>query len=196
MLLRRTGELFVGPKGNIMKLINIIRCDYSVYQEHFDLIKVSKSRKLFELAFRSTFVVVLLFRATSSKMVIVRMLSVPLYKIARIISGIQIKRGTDIGPGLLIPHYGTIVINRRSKIGKKCIIMHNVTLAAKGRSDDMNVPIIGDAVYVGAGAILLGGVMVGNNSTIGAGTVITKDIKEGSVVVGNPARELKPNKVN
>ena len=122
----------------------------------------------------------------------IRFFSLPLYKLARIFSSIQIKRGTIIGEGLFLPHYGTIVINRRSKIGKNVVVMHNVTLGAKGRSKDMNVPQVGDNVYIGAGATLLGGISIGDNCTIGAGSVVTKNVKEGTIVVGNPAKEIQP----
>ena len=171
--------------------LSTIKRDFEVYQEHYDIKNVCYLRKMFVLITRTTFMTITFFRAASSKNKIICFLALPFYKIARIISGIQIKRGTIIGEGLFIPHYGTIVVNSRSKIGKNCIIMHNVTLGAKGRGNDLNVPVVGDNVYIGTGAILLGGISIGNNCVVGAGSVVTKDIKEGTTVAGNPAKEIR-----
>ena len=69
--------------------------------------------------------------------------------------------------------------------------MHNVTIGAKGPSSDQNVPTIGDNVYIGAAATLLGDIDVGNNSVIGAGSVVTKSVGEGMIVAGNPAQNIQ-----
>jgi serine O-acetyltransferase len=67
-------------------------------------------------------------------------------------------------------------------IGENCVIMHQVTIGSKTDGDD--APSIGDSVFVGSGAKILGSVIVGSNSTIGANAVITKNVPSGSTVVG------------
>lgn len=169
----------------------MIKRDYMVYVSHLDLADKSWLVKVVFLVFRSTFFFLMLFRMTSSSNVIARLCSIPIYKVARILSGIHIRRGTIIGPGLLIPHCGNIVINNKAIVGKNCVILHNVTIAAKGRSNDDGVPVVGDNVYIGVGAVLLGTIQVGNNSVIGACSVVTRDVEADSVVAGNPARVIR-----
>ena len=168
------------------------RDDYGAYCAHLDISGKNFVAKWCHLAFRSTFVVVLLFRLSNSRIIPIKVASVVAYKCARIISGIQIPRGTDIGGGLLIPHYGCLVVNRNAKIGNRCVLLHNVTIGAKGRGDDSGVPEIGSNVYVGAGASILGTVRVGDGAVIGANCVVVKDIPASMVAVGNPAKVTAP----
>ena len=81
-----------------------------------------------------------------------------------------------------------IVIHQRCIIGSNVHISHQVTLGGKG---DRGVPIIGDNVYIGAGAKILGGVKIGNNTKIGANTVVLIDVPDGATAVGIPARIVK-----
>lgn len=81
-----------------------------------------------------------------------------------------------------------VVIHKRAKIGEKCIISQCVTIG--GRSNK-GVPIIGDSVYIGAGAKVLGGIKVGSNSIIGANAVVISDVEENTVVAGVPAKVIK-----
>lgn len=74
-------------------------------------------------------------------------------------------------------------------IGKNVTILHNVTL---GRKND-SFPIIFDNVYIGPGACVLGGIKIGKNSVIGANAVVTKDVPENAVVVGNPSKIVSYN---
>ena len=89
--------------------------------------------------------------------------------------------------------YGGIalVIHSRAIIGKNCIVGQCVTIG--GRSRHYDVPKIGDNVYIGAGAKILGPITVGNNSVIGAGAVVLKDVPENSIIVGIPAKVIKTN---
>lgn len=99
---------------------------------------------------------------------------------------------TEIGEGTILAYGGLgIVIHERCKIGKNCVIAQNVTLG--GTSHKYNVPVIGDNVYVGAGAVILGEVTVGNNVVIGANSVVTKDVPDNCVVAGAPAKIIKEN---
>ena len=75
-----------------------------------------------------------------------------------------------------------IVIAGNAIIGQNCTIYHNVTIGVTSKKDE--APIIGNSVFIGAGAKILGNVHVGNNAKIGANAVVTKDVQEGATVVG------------
>lgn len=90
--------------------------------------------------------------------------------------------------GLKIYHYGSIIINPKTRIGKNCTIHGNCCLGSKGGLPD-DAPTIGDNVDIGQGAQVLGGIVIADGVRIGAGAIVTKSILEkGVVVVGVPAR--------
>lgn len=103
-----------------------------------------------------------------------------------------IKLGFDIpintcGPGLCIRHWGNIVVNPQSRIGKNCILQQGVVIGRGNHADE--VPIIGDNVYIGPGAKLYGRIRIGDNNAIGANAVVNKTFGEtGIVIAGIPAK--------
>lgn len=98
--------------------------------------------------------------------------------------GISISPSTDIGVGFYIGHYGGIVISSKAKIGDNCVIM-------QGKSK--GVPTIGNNVYIGAGAKIIGGITIGDNAAIGANAVVTKDVPVNGVASGIPAEVVSMN---
>ena len=92
--------------------------------------------------------------------------------------------------GLLLPHLGFIRVNSFVKIGKNCTILPMV-LFGKKSPGLQGTRIVGDNRYVSTGATILGPVTIGNNVTIGAGAVVTKDVPDNAVVVGGPAKIIK-----
>lgn len=104
--------------------------------------------------------------------------------------GISIPYTTRIGSGLYIGHFGGIVVNPNSVIGKNCNISHGVTLGQANRGARKGYPVIGNNVYIGPGAKIIGNVRVGNNVAIGANCVVTKDIPDNAVVVGVPGEVI------
>lgn len=111
--------------------------------------------------------------------VIIRMLS---YRY-----GFQIPYQTKIGPGLFIGHFGTIVISVHAKIGKNCNIAHNITIgAARGKKE--GAPNIGDEVWIGTGAVLVGNISIGNNVLIAPNSYVNFDVPAHSLVIGNPGK--------
>lgn len=103
-------------------------------------------------------------------------------------TGIQINPGATIGPGLYIPHYGGIVLNPETVIGSNCYLSHNVLIGRVHAGKREGVPTIGDDVFIGTGAALLGNIKVGSNAAIGINSVVIDDVQEGVLVGGAPAR--------
>jgi serine O-acetyltransferase len=110
-----------------------------------------------------------------------------LYRINALVGQAVIGRGAELGPGLVIFHSTGIVINTSVKAGKNLVLQHGVTLGeARGRS-----PVLGDDVFVGAGAKVIGPVRVGDDVRIGANAVVTRDLPDGATAVGVPARVVR-----
>jgi serine O-acetyltransferase len=112
-------------------------------------------------------------------------------------AGLDLSSSAEIGPGLLILHGWGIVVSKGAKIGANVTLANGVvigrkdTITSDGR--ETSFPVIGDDVFIGAHAIVIGGVTVGDGAIIGPGSVVTKDVPPRSVVVGNPARILREN---
>lgn len=102
--------------------------------------------------------------------------------------GISIPVPTRVGPGLFIGHFGGIVVNERAIIGRNCNLSHGVTIGQMNRGKRKGVPTIGDSVFIGPGAMILGKVTVGSSVAVGANSVVVNDIPTGGVAIGAPAR--------
>lgn len=106
--------------------------------------------------------------------------------------GIDIPVKTKIGRRTVIFHGFGIVINESAIVGDDCIIRHGVTIGNKLTSQgESGSPRIGNMVQLGAGAIILGDIAIGDGAIVGAGAVVTKSVGPGLVVVGNPSRVLE-----
>ena len=103
------------------------------------------------------------------------------------ISTIEIVHGATIGEGTVFVHGTGIVIGPGTKIGSDCRIFHNVTL---GSRDGVGYPAVGNGVTIYPGAVVLGGIQVGDNATIGANSVVLHDVAAGATVAGAPARPV------
>lgn len=102
--------------------------------------------------------------------------------------GFQI--GGKIGKGFYIGHFRTIVVNPDAKIGNNCNIAHNVTIGVTRRGDREGVPTIGNEVWIGAGAIIVGKIVIGNNVLIAPGAYVNFDVPDNSIVMGNPGKVI------
>ncbi len=109
--------------------------------------------------------------------------------IGRMFTGIEIHPGATIGKNLFIDHGTGVVIGETAVIGDECRLYHNVTLGGKGgHVEGRRHPLLGNHVTVGAGAQVIGPVTLGDNATVGANSLVTKDVPEGMAAIGNPAR--------
>lgn len=102
---------------------------------------------------------------------------------------IQISRHTKIGYGLYISHGGPVVVNPTTIIGNNCNLSQFVTVG----SNEAKAAVIGDNVYIGPNCCIVEDVEIGNNVTIGAGSVVTKNLPENSTCAGNYAKVLNFN---
>ena len=98
-----------------------------------------------------------------------------------------IGRGAEFGPGLVFIHSTGIVINGQVRGGANIYFEHQVTIGAERRQ----VPVIGDNVFIGAGAKILGAVRIGEGARIGANAVVVHDVPAHTTVVGIPARVIR-----
>jgi serine O-acetyltransferase len=110
-----------------------------------------------------------------------------LQKLMEIITGICLPRDAEIGGGLYLPSFGAVILGRGS-IGENCTIEQNVTLGIAGRGADRGRPTIGNRVFIGAGAMIVGKVTVGDDAYIFPGSVVTRSVPPRAVVMGYPAR--------
>ena len=112
-------------------------------------------------------------------------------QIMRILTQIEIHPGAQIGRRLFIDHGAGVVIGETAVIGNDVTIYQGVTLGGTGGERGKRHPTIGNNVVLGAGAIVLGNITIGDASRVGAGAVITKSVPPDTTVVGNPSWILK-----
>tara|TARA_B100000965_G_scaffold384913_1_gene385617 strand:+ start:1180 stop:1914 length:735 start_codon:yes stop_codon:yes gene_type:complete len=106
----------------------------------------------------------------------------------RVFTGIEIHPGAKIGRKVFIDHGMGVVIGETAEIGDNCLLYQGVTLGGTGKSHGKRHPTLKENVVVGAGAKVLGSIIIGPNTRIGAGSVVVRNVEENSTVVGIPGR--------
>ena len=107
-------------------------------------------------------------------------------------TGIEIHPGASIGKNLFIDHGTGVVIGETAIIGDNVTMFHGVTLGGTGNEKDKKRhPTIGNNVFIGSGAKILGNIKIGNNVKIGANAVVLKDVENDRTVVGIPGYVVK-----
>lgn len=110
------------------------------------------------------------------------------------ILGVEIPARCKIGKGLIIDHGQALVLNKNVIIGDNCRLRNSITIGNKQfkNGEWSNCPRIGSNVDIGANTVIIGDIIIGDNVKIGAGSVVVKDVPNNCVIVGNPAKEVKP----
>ena len=107
-------------------------------------------------------------------------------------TGVEIHPGARLGRGFFIDHGAGVVIGESAVVGDYCVRFHNVSLGGTGKYNGQRHPIVGNHVFIGTNAILLGPIRVGDHAKIGANAfVINHDVPAHATVVGTPARIVK-----
>ena len=114
-----------------------------------------------------------------------------LSQINRFFTQIEIHPGAKIGKNLLIDHGCGVVIGETTIIGDNCTIYQGVTLGGTGKDIGKRHPTIGNNVFIGSGAKILGNITIGDNVKIGANSVVLYDIPANCTAVGIPARIIR-----
>lgn len=112
---------------------------------------------------------------------------------ARVLTGADVHPGATVGKGFFIDHATGVVIGETTIIGDDVSIFQGVTLGGVSTSHGKRHPTIGNNVTIGAHATVLGDILIGENSKIGAGSVVVKDVPPNSTVVGIPGKVVKRN---
>jgi serine O-acetyltransferase len=108
--------------------------------------------------------------------------------LTRAVTGIEIHQGAVLGHGLFIDHGMGVVIGETAEVGDNVTIYQGVTLGGTGKEKGKRHPTVGDNVVIAAGASVLGPITLGENSKVGAGAVVVKDVPPNCTVVGVPGR--------
>ena len=111
-------------------------------------------------------------------------------------TGIEIHPGAQIGKGFFIDHGNGVIIGETAIIGDNVTLYQGVTLGGTGKEHGKRHPTIGNNVMISTGAKILGSFTIGDNSKIGAGSVVLKEVPPDSTVVGVPGRVVKRNNVS
>jgi serine O-acetyltransferase len=106
----------------------------------------------------------------------------------RAVTGIEIHPGAQIGRRFFIDHGMGVVIGETTEIGDDVMLYHDVTLGGRSMRRTKRHPTIGDGVVIGAGARVLGPVVVGKGAQVGANAVVVRDVPDGAIVVGVPGQ--------
>ena len=115
-----------------------------------------------------------------------RLLARWLSQVARLLTAIEIHPGAEIGRRVFIDHGMGVVIGETSIVGDDVTLYQGVTLGGTGKEQGKRHPTIGREAVIGAGARVLGNIRVGDNSRVGAGSVVLRDVPDNSTIVGVP----------
>ena len=109
-------------------------------------------------------------------------------KLVEIVTGISVPAQCEIGDGLYIGHYGSIILSPEARIGHNCSLAQNVTIGVAGGGEGRGAPTVGNRVFIGAHSVIVGRITIGDDVVVCAGSVVSRSVPARAVVMGNPAR--------
>ena len=112
-----------------------------------------------------------------------------MFYLSQLLCGIMLPYTTRVGRRVKLEHFGGMILVAQT-IGNDVIIRQNTTFGIAGLHDTQARPVIGNGVEIGAGAVIIGNIYIGDNTIIGANAVVTKDIPANKVAAGIPAKVL------
>ena len=121
---------------------------------------------------------------------ILKLIAFLLFKWMEIITGISLPASAQIGKGFYVGHFGGIILHSDVKMGENCSVGPGVVVGTRG-GGNRGTPVIGNNVYIGVGAKILGPIKIGDNAKIGANAVVLDDVPDNATVVGIPAKMIK-----
>lgn len=113
-------------------------------------------------------------------------------RLSLFLTGVDIAPGATIGPGLMIGHGTGLVIGDRVRIGARAHLLHQVTIGSPATDRREEMPVLGDDVFVAAGAKLIGAISIGDGAFVGANAVVTQDVPAGARVLTTAGVEIRP----
>ncbi|MBW3050275.1 serine O-acetyltransferase [Prochlorococcus marinus XMU1403] len=166
-------------------MLKTIKADFSIIKE-----RDPAARGFLEIVFCYPGFQALVVHRISHKLWNLKVPLVPrlLSQITRFLTGVEIHPGAKIGKAVFIDHGMGVVIGETSEIGNRCLLYQGVTLGGTGKENGKRHPTLEANVVIGAGAKVLGAIIVGTNTRIGAGSVVVRDVEADSTVVGIPGR--------
>ena len=111
--------------------------------------------------------------------------------VSRFLTGVEIHPGASIGRRVFIDHGMGVVIGETAEIGDDCTLYHQVTLGGVSWQKGKRHPTLGRSVVVGAGAKILGPIVIGDGARVGSNSVVVRPVSPGATVVGIPARPVE-----
>lgn len=123
---------------------------------------------------------------------LLRIIAFFIFKIMEILTGISLPPATKIGKGLYVGHFGYCIVHQDAILGENCSLGPGVVIGARGVGKK-GVPRLGNNVYVGTGAKIIGEVIIGDNVRIGANAVVLENVPNNSTVVGVPGKIISKN---
>ena len=109
-------------------------------------------------------------------------------KFTEILTGISLPPECEIGDGLYIGHFGSIILSPQARIGHNCSLAQNVTIGIAPSREGRGAPTIGNRVFIAAHSVIVGKITIGDDVVVCAGAVVNKSVPARAVVMGNPAR--------
>ena len=115
------------------------------------------------------------------------------FRFTEMFTGISLEPKAEIGAGLYIGHFGTIIVGSGVRLGENCNLSQGVTLGVDGRGENRGSPQIGDRVFIAPGAKVFGKITIGDDVAIGANAVVNRSLPDRAVAIGNPSKVVSYN---